>query len=321
MLGRGLQVMSWLISIPIWGDKYVQTFCERAAPALLQACLKLPEPVKFVIHTDQPDRIYKALVGPPIDFKPVPNKPTYVALQNGHADAVRSAKPGDRIVLTNADLVFSGNLLARCAEHFAAGKQAVVLLGIRTNLTAPQPPAGAKPRGLLAWAWENRHQIIRDLEWPHGGSMLPTNLFWQAGSSVVARGFHLHPIAVVKHEGLDFQSTIDGDLLDRFPRESIHVVTDPDDCSMLEMSDPARRFPVRGHHFTPQLVAGAMRTRASETHRWLFEHRIGVLGNASDVTTDTGVADQILNMLGGSSDAVRQPQRGKDPGPLRGRIP
>lgn len=313
----------WLISVPVWGPSYVRTFCDFAAPALVAAARRLGEPVKFLIQTNHPAPIGRALEGFPVEMREVSNKPTYIALQNGHADAVREAAPGTRVVLLNADLVVSGNFLTSCAAHLDGGMQAVVLLGIRTNLGSGTPPIDAAPRALLEWAWDHRHQIIRDLEWPHGGSMLPTNLFWQADGSVVARGLHLHPAAIIKGESTDFHSTIDGDLLDCFPREAIKVITDPDDCSMLEMSDPARRFPVRGQHFSPALVAGSMRTRASAMHRWLFTHRIVVCGDGDAVTTDSDPAGRILDALEAPVERpVKSPERrlGQVPGGPRGRV-
>lgn len=291
----------WLISVPVWGSSYIKTFVELSVPSMRTAASGItngpaPEEIKFIIHTDQPDAIRAALVGWQVEFRPVPNKPTYVTLQISHADAVASAAPGDRVVLLNADLVVSRNLLTSCAGHFAAGKQAVVLLGIRTPFGHERPPVGAAPRDLLTWAWNHRHQIIRDLEYPHGGSMLPTNLFFSHGDSVVARGFHLHPVAIVKGDRTHFRSTIDGDLLDCFPREHIHVVTDPDDCALLEVSPPERRFPVRSGSLSPGKVAASMRTRASVTHRWLFTHRIVVCGTGEGVN-DESVARDILQYL------------------------
>jgi len=155
--------------------------------------------------------------------------------------------------------------------------------------------------------------------------MLPTNLFWADGGSVVARGFHLHPAAIIKRPDTSFRSTIDGDLLDCFPREAIHVVVDPDDCSMCEVSPPERRFPVRGLHFTPQLVAGAMRSRASATHRWLFEHRITVRGTGVEVVGDAAIARAVLECLGHPEPASVYPERPgrpeRAPFRLRGRVP
>lgn len=311
----------WLISVPAWGQDYLRTFAECAAPALLAAVRALGEPVKFLIHTDRPDLALAALPGQDVEVRPVGSHPTYVALQRAHAEAVAVAAPGDRVVLLNADLVVSGNLLVRCAEHFASGKQAVVLLGIRTAAGPARPPAGGAPRALLEWAWAHRHQIIRDLEWPHGQSMLPTNLFFACGGSVVARGFHLHPAAIIKHADVDFSSTIDGDLLDCFPRESVHVVTDPDDCAMLEVSPPERRFPVREGSLSPGNVAAAMATRASATHRWLFEqHRIGVVGPLCDCG-DEAVVRETLEIMARGAPAQVGGRRGRDPAGRRGRIP
>jgi hypothetical protein len=300
-MGVYKKIMAWIISIPVWGSGYISTFVRVAAPALVLAARRLREPVKFVLHTSaEGGAAAAALEEFLVEVRAIPDKPTYVALQEGHADAVRKAAPGDRVVLLNADLAVSVNLLERCAEHFAVGKRAVVLMGIRTTAGPEAPPAGAEPRALLEWAWTHRHQIIRDLEWPHGGSMLPTNLFWSEGESTVARGFHLHPAAVVKHDGMSFHSTIDGDLLDCIPREGIHVVTDPDDCSMCEVSPPERRFPVRDARMSAESVVKSMLSRASPMHRWLFRHRIVVRGSGAEVRGDSRDAHEILDRMSGS---------------------
>lgn len=293
--------MSWTISIPVWGAPYVRMFNDVAAPALRAAAARLSFDVKFLLHTNSPDEVASGLRGFAVECRPISNKPTYVALQEGHADAVRSAEPGDVVVLLNADLVVSGNLFERIDELIEVeAKRAVVLLGIRTAACVERPPVDAEPRDLLEWAWAHRHQIIRDLEYPDGGSMLPTNIFWSRGESTVARGFHLHPAAVVKEESTSFRSTIDGDLLDCYERGDIHVVTDPDDCALLEVSPPERRFPV-GRRLSVDAVARSMVTRASPMHRWLFEHRIAVRGDPRDVTDDYKFADEILSRLGGST--------------------
>ena len=293
---------SWVISVPIWGPQYVQVFIEHAAPALRMALAGFGESVRFVCHTDSPGEVTAALRPFPVQTLPVGLRPTYVTLQESHAQVISMADLGDVVVLLNADLVISGNLIRGCAQHFNSGKKAVVLLGIRTNLLTGLPPAGAEPRALLEWAWDHRHQIIRDLEWGTGSSMLPTNLFFVNDDSVVARGFHLHPVAIVKDHEITFGSTIDGDLLDVFDRSTLHVVTSPDDISMLEISEPSRRFPVRTEAgLTPARVAGAMRTRASPLHRWLFEqHRIIVRGsgNGCDDLPAVGEIMKIMNRHG-----------------------
>jgi len=301
----------WLISVPVWDPRYVRVFLDSALPALLAAADRLREPVRFVVHTDAPEQIRGAFGSRQLETREIGPHPTYVALQRAHADAVRSALAGERVVLLNADLVVSGNFLTRCAEHFDRGKRAVVLLGIRTVMGPERPPAGADPRELLSWAWTHRHQIIRDLEWPGGKSLLLTNLFFTDGQSVVARGFHLHPAAIIKHDEIKFQSTIDGDLLDYFPRESVHVVTDPDDCSMLEVSPAGRRFPVRASAdgpLVPSRVAVCMRTRASPAHRWLVTHRIGVVGEARDCG-DEAVVGSVLDIMAQVSQTPRQRTR------------
>lgn len=328
MLGEAS--MTWIVSVPVWGAPYVRIFEGASAPALLAAVSRLGGTrVKFIIHTSAAEeaRVRAALPGQDVEVRFVGDNPTYVALQNAHADALASADLGDYVVLLNADLVVSGNLLMRCAYQFSAGVQAVVMLGIRTVIGPEWPPAGAPSRDLLQWAWGHRHVIIRDLEWPDGRSMVPTYLFFGIGESVVARGFHLHPVAVVKRGDISFKSTIDGDLLDAFPRDRIHVVTDPDDCAMCEISQPERRFPVRDMGgMTSVRVAASMEARASPTHCWLFTHRIGVVGPVCDCG-DEAVAREVLENMGqkelmqatGAGTAAQVGgRRGRDPHGRRG---
>lgn len=289
----------WLISVPVWGEQYVRTFVEYAAPAIRSALQGFDHQVRFLIHTDQPDAIQQALSGAaPIEFASVPNQSTYTALQYSHGDAINRAEIGERVTLLNADLIVSGNLFKACEQHMNEGKRAVVLVGIRTAMGHGPPPVGEEPRKLLQWAWEHRHQIIRDLEWGAGGSMIPTNIFFARGDSVVMHGFHLHPVAIVKEKDVSFISTIDGDLLDHFDASSIHIVTNPDDIAMLEMSPPDRRFPVRGYPSTASDIANSMTSRASIRHRWLFESRIVVIGDGAD-QWDVPVAAEILQYMQG----------------------
>lgn len=263
----------------------------------------------LICHTNCPDVVEPRIPeGWTYELRGVGPETSYVALQRGHADAVASAEVGDYVLLLNADLVVSVNLIRACAAHFERGARAVVLTGIRTTKQDETPPMGATPRALLEWAWHHRHRIIRDLEWGSGRSMLPTNVFFERGGAVCARGFHLHPVAIVKQEATAFQSTIDGDLLDCFDRAFVHVVTDPDDCAMLEVSPEKKRFPVGQNVMTPSGVAKSMLHRASDTHKWLFTHRLGVVGNY-DGDEDERVAAEVLDFMAGAAGAIRNERR------------
>lgn len=304
----------WLISVPVWGDVYKKTFLERACPALREAIKALGEYtgqnlkdyVKVVFHTDSPGFADGDLPECVVEYVRISPGATYTSLQYGHRDAINMAPPDSRVGLLNADLVISRNLFAQCEKYILGGSRAVVLLGIRTLMQDEFPPVGATPRDLLSWAWDHRHQIIKDLEWGKGASMLPTNLFWSNDQSVVARGFHLHPVAIHKQADLNFISTIDGDMLDSFPRNTIHMVTDPDDMALIEMSEGGKRFPVGGPGEVMQTahVAAAMRSRASELHRWQFAHRIIVRGDGVGIN-DQPVAAEILHFLGTNSSFLR----------------
>lgn len=317
--------MKIIASVPVWGPRYVRMFRHVMLPAFITSLRYHHLPVHLVLHTDatsvahlMTDADQQAFAS--VELRPVPRKPTYVALQEGHADAVRQAAVGDIVILLNADIVVSENFVTRCVHEILLGAEAIVLLGIRTMFNPKDlPPPGMGSRDLLVWAWQHRHTIIKDLEWPHGKSLLPTNLFWEADNDVVARGFHLHPAAILKNADTAFKSTIDGDLLDCYSPDVIYVVTHPDDMSMLEVSPPDKRFPVRqAGALDPQRVASSMRTRASAMHCWLFTHRIVVCGTGAAVTNDDTVATRILDRMTQARGLASSPQRGRDPVGRRG---
>lgn len=291
----------WLISIPVWGESYLYTFTTYTVPALRAALEESQLPVRFMIHTDQPATVREALEGFDVIVHPVIGPAGYTTLQYSHRDAVNAAKAGEYVALLNADLIVSKNLFSSCETHLSNGRPAVVLAGIRTVMDYANnpPPIGMGSRELLEWAWEHRHQIIRDLEWDTGRSMLPTNLFFVQDDTVVLHGFHLHPVAIKKpHSGeMNFISTIDGDLLEHFDTEQIHLVSDPDDMSMLEISPPERRFPVRDRPFTAQLVAGAMMGRASMQHCLFFQQRLVVKGTNPDACNEMPIVEDIVHRI------------------------
>lgn len=328
----------WYVSVPVWGERYRKVFLERALPSILYAAQGASAHVYITIHKDgyEGDAFEKSVkqlcsdyfnTSPyTLSFVQVANNSTYVALQQSHAEVINFAGAGSLVMLLNADIVVSGNLFEKCEQHLLdRGKNAVVCLGIRTVLDDQEPPIGAPPRELLNWAWEHRHQIIRDLEWGSGRSALPTNLFFSPDvtGGVVARGFHLHPVAIRKPKVLSFRSTIDGDLLDSYERDTIHVVTDVNDVAILEQSPADKRFPLRNHVLDVREVAGAMRNRSSDLHRWQFAHRIYVKRASLDDTPpltdaevtaaaklvfydDVGIARDILSILGTRTTFHRQ---------------
>lgn len=289
--------MTWLVNIPVWGEPYLTIFETYTSPALKASISDFGGDVRLLFHTDDEARVRRIWKGYDVEIRPKPNMPSYEGLIYSHGDAIKSAEIGQRVCLLNADIVISKNLLKACDNHINNGKMAVVTSGIRTALIPPfSPPIGEEPRELLKWAWEHRHQIIKDLEWGTGRSTMPTNLFFTNEGDVVLRGFHLHPVAIVKHKVMNLTQTIDGELLNHYSRDTIHVVTSPDDLSMLEITQPLRRFQP-GQILEPNTIAIRMKNRANELHRWLFTHRIVVVGTG-EKCNEYGPVRQILEKLG-----------------------
>ena len=54
---------NWVISVPVWSKAYVNIFIERSIPAIKHALHGFANKhrVRFIIHTDEPERIGEAL--------------------------------------------------------------------------------------------------------------------------------------------------------------------------------------------------------------------------------------------------------------------
>ena len=64
----------WLISTPVWGERYVNVFCATTLPAINAAATPLVaagHDVRLVAHTDQPEKI-GAATNLAFDPRPVP---------------------------------------------------------------------------------------------------------------------------------------------------------------------------------------------------------------------------------------------------------
>ena len=51
----------WLISVPVWGARCVESFLDYGLPSIQAATANLGGHVRFVIHTDHPFAISEAL--------------------------------------------------------------------------------------------------------------------------------------------------------------------------------------------------------------------------------------------------------------------
>ncbi len=298
--------MSWVIVLPAWGERALSYFTSTSLPSVQAALASAGiRDARFIVHTD--DAHYVRRLVPGALTLPVPKTETkYHDLGGCHRQAISQAAIGDHIAIINADHAVSVELFAACERRFATGKQLIMAAGTRTLFTQ-RPPIGARSRVLLDWAWANRHPVITDAIWGTGHSPSLSVIYFTEGSDeVIARAFHLHPVAFVRRAGLKFTGiTIDDGLVDAFPHDEIHVVTDADELAMAECSPIDYHFASRETAISLWAIArwagklkGTTPPRASAAHRWLFTHRIIIKGTGKEIG-DTTVVNAVLGMLDG----------------------
>ncbi len=292
----------WLISVPCWDEYHVNTFLKYVLPSLRVAIKEAGVRAHLIIHTED-QRIYIAgylLPHDELDIEmrtPSYGKTHHVTYGNCHRDVIKSAKPGERVMLMNADIVVSRETFSACEQRFAEGKKLIVASATRC-LFKPGvvPEIGAKSRELLAWSLEVKHPSVAECFWGVGHTMIPWAIYFKTSTGVVIRGFHLHPLAFIKQAGLTFKGTsLDEHLIEEFSKDEIHVVTSPDEFGLAELSPPAYLFKL-DKSMTEKSVYNWAVHRTTSRHRWLFEHRIVVSGTGED-QSDVEPCNTILEKL------------------------
>lgn len=289
----------WYLSTPVWGDFNRKVFAKRAVPSYLAALHNLgADHVKWIIHTDQPGFVDKDLHGYPVTYvRTFPEAAAYDEYRKCHVSVLRDlAQPGDCVSLLNADFIVSHNFFVRIREHLSGRYRAVVSLGMRTLLDKNVPPASVDPRTLLSWGWDHKHKVTRESVWGSGHSPAPTHIFFEEGDSVVARSFQMHPVAIIKDYLIDIATSIDGETLENFPFETIHVVTDPDDLAFIEMSKAGKFRHFEGGHLSIEAVRSLMHSHymRAPLYRWQFGHRMVIKGDGSHLG-DIQIAQAVLD--------------------------
>ena len=294
-----------VIVVPAWGA-YVKTFLGPVIRTHLAAIEQLREgtantiEVRYVVVTDQQAAVARALEHFDLTLAPingeVPHNRIFNMLCEGHARGIDVAREGDRIVFLNADIMISREALLAVEKRFRKGKKAVVCGGTRTVLGPMTSAPGPLPaRHLAKWAIEHPHMITKNFMWGSGTTTHPSILYFRNGPNIVLRGFHIHPLALVKDRKLVFTGSVDLNLLEAYRFEEIHVVTDVDELAIAEISAKGK-----GHYQSDrvldvsQVLAWAMRG-TSPMHWWNFRHRIIIAGDGVEAG-DSEVADQVLRL-------------------------
>jgi len=294
----------WVIAIPAWGKRCMDHFEFRTLPAIQAALAKLSpdDNVRFIVHTDQPERVQDCLGDWEVDLRPRPDTGidnNHIRLGNAHREVLAKAKVGEAVAFINADMVCSVEAFAAAGARIKQGKKLIMCMGTRTAEDAGEyPPIGVSSRELLQWAWDHRHGWITGCIWGTGRTKSPTVLYFPLKDGVVLHAFHLHPFVVVKeHEALSFSKvTVDCDLVEQFPLHMIHVVTDADELSFAEISPFDYQLAESPMSMSKDTVAAFARNVTNSTHRWFFSHRIVISGICSDMS-EVPICSQILSSI------------------------
>lgn len=300
--------MRWLIAVPCWGDFHRHLFLRAPLPSQIVALGMLGKPFRYVIHCDWSDDD-KAAVERQLRFVAGFDGVTWLsapvaanvhqALGDAHRQAAALADYGERVVLTNADIVVSREAYVVAERQFVRGRKLVMIAGTRSraeDLSEPVP-AGLPSRQLLDWATEHMHPITRDCHWGGAWTITPSIILFRHRGNLCARSFHMNPLALVKDRDLVWQGTNDTGLPTLYRPDEIHVVRGRDEASMAELSPADRTIPQ--HLLEPLSVDRVVdwaRLNTAPIHRWFFTHRTVLLGDENDCG-DNMVAGEVLARL------------------------
>lgn len=267
------------IALAVWGREFVERFLEMPLASHVAALAAFGGDVRYLLYTDDDSlagEITRA-TGRVVERRPLKRfKGYYSMLLNAHQDALLLAR-GDVVIPLNADNVVSVETFTAIRRRIDEGRKLVMCASTRTDPRSYAPRASAD---LLRWSAQNMHPITRELIWGEGRSAHPSLLYFRRGESMVVRGFHLHPIAVVADQAFKIEKSIDWNLGDILPRSEIHVVCDPHELALAEISPPSKSMPTQRFRYSMQDVLMWATGMARPMHWWFASHSIRICGDA-----------------------------------------
>jgi len=286
----------WLISVPVWGDRFRDIFTSVGLPMLRHAAAALGEHVRLLCYTDLPDALHCHQPAPMhLETYPVPaGAQWFHSMSRAHRDTISRAQPGDVVVLLTADMTVSENTLWACKQKFEVGKKLIAINATRAN-DEKMLPYRPTSRQLSEWAWENRHPMVRACTWPDGNAADLCRVYFQHEQSVVCRLWLAHPLALLfDSRRLDFNPTVDSNLVVSYQPAEVHVVTDPDELCAIELSPPSKLTGSRDADEPPEVMTlppmsqryPSLTPISPEIYRYILGHRIILAGDGEGCGDD-----------------------------------
>lgn len=284
------------ISVPSWGERYVDLTTRFVLPALVAAYRYYPVEFDLVVHTDQAAAIQACWRKIRCGLSRLILKPNfpgrkYTALAASHREVITEAPQGTAIVLLNADVIPSRELFSVITRTIANGKKALAGTGIRIKAEDAVPFEWVSAEQLLAYGWEHRHRVMEERVWGRGITALPTGLIFEEAGHVTTHCFHMHPVMILKDRNLTFTSTIDFDLLECcYNADEIRYLTDKE-VGFVELSPPDRAYPVGERPLSVAEVVTYGATHFTRRQVEQFKQPISLVGSG---WTDWATVDQIV---------------------------
>lgn len=288
----------WLISVPVWGERYVNVFCATTLPAINAAISRLimqeahegrPVDVKLVVHTDCPEKIGAATDPGWYDPHPVPaGLRDFDCMSQAHREVLGMACKGDIVALMTSDAVPVVGALAYAAKILDDPHKKLVMCAamraleeghIRTTEGVP----------FMRWAWKNRHPITEQTIWPRGHARDLSRMHFTDGEIAVTRMCLPHPLAVrMDGRRVAFTPTVDVNFMQCFDRTEIHLATRCEECGLVELSPRSKTDSLSPKTIQRRLEDGELRI-PDPLQRWCLSHRVMITGPERDCGDDAVV--------------------------------
>ncbi len=280
----------WIVSVPAWGERCVGLARSIVIPSLVAAARLATRPVRFVVHTDRPYDLQDCFGDFFHTMAPLPeavrwlahsHPGNFMALTAIHREIIQSALLGDYVAPLVSDTVVSRELFCAAERRFAEGKRLVLCVSPRTVGNPPGP--GADAAAITDFAANNLHPVSLDAIWGKLGIFCPSLIYLQEGDNLACNAFNLHPVAVsISEAPIEYHHTVDYDMPMAFSEADCHVVTDPSETAIAEMSSPDMQhrsgLDMGQPDATPQWLAEWAFRHTVARHRWFFRHRFMLSG-------------------------------------------
>lgn len=290
----------WLISVPVWGERYVDVFLATTLPAInraAEALLERGEDVRLVVHTDQPEKV-GGQTNLPYTPRPVPaGLRDFDCMSQAHREVLGMACRGDVVALMTADAVINAEGLGYAASALDdPGKKLIMCTAMRA--LEEGRILSTEGAALAAWAWANRHPLVEAATWPDGRAADLSRMFFARAGTAVMRWALPHPLAVrIDGRPLAFTPTVDANLMQCFHHSEIHLATDCSKLALVELSPRDKSDRAMEESIHRRLMAGQIRV-PDPLQRWCLNHKVVVVGPPRDCGDDALVR-KIFEQHGG----------------------